>query len=322
MGLKKLTQIIQSAHETKENGCSQAEVAEISAATLGNDPPLSWYASISAMCLNTVTPLGQNSPPTSASYNGNSNPSRIPPPYSFPPSDRSNIRDGAGISSPVPAQRARSIPIHFLVNPTPQSPRSFTTFELPSPSSTLPSISTPSSIPIPHHPSGQLICQYTPALFDDSVKNTLPDAQQSRLYIPPSTSTPEPASSDNNPSCILKVSNSGVKGDTEALSENGTNPTRSVSVRRTKKPDVKITKTGKISHRVSRSGFNKKTTAYNRFLQQQSKCMTKNYPHLTPQERMKLIAEAWAVSEKNPHTTRRSRFQAVVDSRNQGQGLS
>ncbi|KAG0344671.1 hypothetical protein BG004_004272, partial [Podila humilis] len=86
-------------------------------------------------------------------------------------------------------------------------------------------------------------------------------------------------------------------------------PQHQVSVRRTNNPDLKTTKTGKIQHKPKRVGINKRSTAYNRFLQQQSRYLAKHQSHLTPQQRMKRIAEEWAVSEKNPHKTRRkSRF--------------
>ncbi|KAF9579558.1 hypothetical protein BGW38_004135 [Lunasporangiospora selenospora] len=59
---------------------------------------------------------------------------------------------------------------------------------------------------------------------------------------------------------------------------------REVSVRRTKNPDLKTTKTGKILHRTPRVSKDKKTTTYNRFLQQRSKILARERPDLTPQE--------------------------------------
>ena len=61
-------------------------------------------------------------------------------------------------------------------------------------------------------------------------------------------------------------------------------PPRQVSLRRTTNPDLKTTKTGKILHKSKKAGVNKKSTAYNRFLQQQSKYFAKHHPHLTPQQ--------------------------------------
>lgn len=61
-------------------------------------------------------------------------------------------------------------------------------------------------------------------------------------------------------------------------------PSRQVSLRRTTNPDLKTTKTGKILHKSKKAGVNKKSTAYNRFLQQQSKYFAKHHPHLTPQQ--------------------------------------
>ncbi|KAF9136422.1 hypothetical protein BG015_003137 [Linnemannia schmuckeri] len=84
---------------------------------------------------------------------------------------------------------------------------------------------------------------------------------------------------------------------------------KAASDRRTSNPSLKTTKTGKIRHRSRKIGVNKKSTAYNRFLQQRSKVLAEQLPNLTPQQRMKRIAEEWAVSEKNQHKTRRkSRF--------------
>lgn len=79
--------------------------------------------------------------------------------------------------------------------------------------------------------------------------------------------------------------------------------------RRAGNPNLKTTKTGKIRHKSRKIGVSKKSTAYNRFLQQRSKVLAEQLPNLTPQQRMKQIAEEWAVSEKNQHKTRRkSRF--------------
>lgn len=59
---------------------------------------------------------------------------------------------------------------------------------------------------------------------------------------------------------------------------------REVSIRRTNNPDLRTTKTGKIQHKPKRVGINKRSTAYNRFLQQQSKYLAKSQSHLTPQQ--------------------------------------
>lgn len=59
---------------------------------------------------------------------------------------------------------------------------------------------------------------------------------------------------------------------------------RQVSIRKTNNPDLKTTKTGKIQHKPKRVGINKRSTAYNRFLQQQSKYLAKFQSHLTPQQ--------------------------------------
>ncbi|KAF9910819.1 hypothetical protein EC991_005536 [Linnemannia zychae] len=84
---------------------------------------------------------------------------------------------------------------------------------------------------------------------------------------------------------------------------------KSSSVRRTSNPNLKTTKTGKIKHKSRKIGVNKKSTAYNRFLQQRSKALAEQFSDWTPQQRMKRIAEEWAISEKNQHKTRRkSRF--------------
>ncbi|KAF9978099.1 hypothetical protein BGZ73_003671 [Actinomortierella ambigua] len=68
---------------------------------------------------------------------------------------------------------------------------------------------------------------------------------------------------------------------------------------------LRLTKTGKIQHKWKKAGVARRSTAYNRYLQQQSRLLKEKYPHLSPQERMKMIAEAWPTSEKNPHKSRR-----------------
>lgn len=49
-------------------------------------------------------------------------------------------------------------------------------------------------------------------------------------------------------------------------------------------PNLKTTKTGKIRHKSRKIGVNKKSTAYNRFLQQRSKVLAEQLPNLTPQQ--------------------------------------
>ncbi|KAG0266983.1 hypothetical protein DFQ27_009260 [Actinomortierella ambigua] len=80
---------------------------------------------------------------------------------------------------------------------------------------------------------------------------------------------------------------------------------RSASSSSTANRGLKHTKTGKIQHKWRKAGVNRRQTAYNRYLQQQSKVLKDCRPDLSPQERMKIIAEAWATSEKNPHKSRR-----------------
>ncbi|KAF8941396.1 hypothetical protein BGZ47_007397 [Haplosporangium gracile] len=114
-----------------------------------------------------------------------------------------------------------------------------------------------------------------------------------------------------------KEENASVQSDPATIesqvSEAGTDEpallSKTVSDQRTSNPNLKTTKTGKIRHKSRKIGVNKKSTAYNRFLQQRSKALAEQLPNLTPQQRMKRIAEEWAVSEKNQHKTRRkSRF--------------
>ncbi|KAF9963353.1 hypothetical protein BGZ65_004122 [Modicella reniformis] len=81
--------------------------------------------------------------------------------------------------------------------------------------------------------------------------------------------------------------------------------TSQAPIRRTTNPNVRTTKTGKIQHKSKKVGVGRKLTAYDRFLQQRSKYLSKHRSELTPQERMKIIAEEWAVSEKNQHKSRR-----------------
>ncbi|KAG0345661.1 hypothetical protein BG005_001202, partial [Podila minutissima] len=79
----------------------------------------------------------------------------------------------------------------------------------------------------------------------------------------------------------------GEEEEAEESNDQGkgrTTQLRQVSIRRTNNPDLKTTKTGKIQHKPKRVGINKRSTAYNRFLQQQSKYLAKFQSHLTPQQ--------------------------------------
>ncbi|KAK3842879.1 MAG: hypothetical protein J3R72DRAFT_122244 [Linnemannia gamsii] len=114
-----------------------------------------------------------------------------------------------------------------------------------------------------------------------------------------------------------EVESEAIQSDPEAtegqVSEEDTRGSlplaKSPSIRRTSNPNLKTTKTGKIRHKSRKIGVSKKSTAYNRFLQQRSKALAEQFSDWTPQQRMKRIAEEWAVSEKNQHKTRRkSRF--------------
>ncbi|GJJ73809.1 hypothetical protein EMPS_06167 [Entomortierella parvispora] len=71
------------------------------------------------------------------------------------------------------------------------------------------------------------------------------------------------------------------------------------------RPKPKLTKTGKILQKPKKITAGNRKTAYTRFLQQQSKSLAERLPHLSAQERMKIIVEEWKVSDKNAHTTRR-----------------
>ncbi|KAF9917225.1 hypothetical protein FBU30_000846, partial [Linnemannia zychae] len=66
--------------------------------------------------------------------------------------------------------------------------------------------------------------------------------------------------------------------------EETSSTSRKVSLRRTTNSDLKTTKTGKILRKPKKAGVNKKSTAYTRYLQQQSKYFAKHYSHLTPQQ--------------------------------------
>ncbi|KAG0279889.1 hypothetical protein BGZ95_011934 [Linnemannia exigua] len=113
-----------------------------------------------------------------------------------------------------------------------------------------------------------------------------------------------------------EVESKAIQSDPEAFEEqvseedtSGSSLPKSPSIRRTSNPNLKTTKTGKIRHKSRKIGVSKKSTAYNRFLQQRSKALAEQFSDWTPQQRMKRIAEEWAVSEKNQHKTRRkSRF--------------
>ncbi|KAF9146967.1 hypothetical protein BGX30_000051 [Mortierella sp. GBA39] len=119
-----------------------------------------------------------------------------------------------------------------------------------------------------------------------------------------------------------KEESASVQSDVDAIEghaseEDASEPTflpKAAFDKRTSNPNLKTTKTGKIRHKSRKIGVSKKSTAYNRFLQQRSKVLAEQLPNLTPQQRMKRIAEEWAVSEKNQHKTRRkSRFLGPTD---------
>ncbi|KAF9941150.1 hypothetical protein BGZ67_005805 [Mortierella alpina] len=67
-----------------------------------------------------------------------------------------------------------------------------------------------------------------------------------------------------------------------ALSESQELPR--ASVRKTSNPNLKTTKTGKIQRKAEKIGLNKKSTAYNRFLQQRSKYLSEHFSGWTPQQ--------------------------------------
>ncbi|KAI8600542.1 hypothetical protein EDD21DRAFT_131196 [Dissophora ornata] len=116
-------------------------------------PPLSWYASISAMSLSPSTLSGSTclpSPPPSMQPAPAS--SGLSPTIIFSRTvlheSTPQVIDNSAIStrsSPPtahpPARRAQSIPISFLVNPTPQSPRPFSFPDLWSPPPSPPPVS-------------------------------------------------------------------------------------------------------------------------------------------------------------------------------------
>ncbi|KAF9437984.1 hypothetical protein BGZ76_010271 [Entomortierella beljakovae] len=66
------------------------------------------------------------------------------------------------------------------------------------------------------------------------------------------------------------------------IEDNGTTSTRPAVERRTKNPNVKTTKTGKILHKSKKTGVRKRPTAYNRFLQQRSKYYKEHRSELKP----------------------------------------
>ncbi|KAK5816202.1 hypothetical protein F5H01DRAFT_413611 [Linnemannia elongata] len=178
------------------------------------------------------------------------------------------------------------------------------------------------SLDVGNHSAGSPISSSTPSPKRSSIGGPSSPSKTSRVDTSSTTPTglwpPESTIRGGSISRVRSSSSSkAIKGEqlhqqqvfaTEELAPPSP-PPRQVSLRRTTNPDLKTTKTGKILHKSKKAGVNKKSTAYNRFLQQKSKYFAKNHPHLTPQQRMKLIAEEWAVSEKNAHTTRRrSRF--------------
>ncbi|KAG0262887.1 hypothetical protein BG011_009595 [Mortierella polycephala] len=250
----------------------------------------------------------------------------------------------------APNQRPQSIPISFLINPTSEPPKPFsgtssTPSESPLSSSTssIPSRSAPFSttthstnhantaaspvltgLPPAALPSRKISAPISRQLSRaPSTKNnsthlfdniesgpTRPRTARSAASSQPladSTVTSEVTSSSSALESIpvQPLGKDDVKEEQQAIYYQG-------SQRKTTKPGLKTTKTGKIQHKPSKVGLRKKNTAYNRFLQKQSKYLAEHRPDLTPQQRMKRIVEEWAVSEKNAHTTRRkSRFQVV-----------
>ncbi|KAG0214003.1 hypothetical protein BGX33_002563, partial [Mortierella sp. NVP41] len=70
----------------------------------------------------------------------------------------------------------------------------------------------------------------------------------------------------------------------EDACESSSSLSKSASARKISNPSVKTTKTGKIRHKSRKIGVNKKTTAYNRFLQQRSKVLAEQFSNLTPQQ--------------------------------------
>ena len=59
---------------------------------------------------------------------------------------------------------------------------------------------------------------------------------------------------------------------------------RTASIRKTNNPSLKTTKTGKIQRKTKKIGMNRKSTAYNRFLQQRSKYLSEHFSEWTPQQ--------------------------------------
>ncbi|KAF9117398.1 hypothetical protein BGW39_002219 [Mortierella sp. 14UC] len=143
-------------------------------------------------------------------------------------------------------------------------------------------------------------------------------SDQSAPVIPPCPRSKAPLSVDNEkPQVEQKVESEIIQSDPEAIEEEASEEDtdgssllpKTPSVRRTSNPNLRTTKTGKIKHKSRKIGVSKKSTAYNRFLQQRSKALAEQFSDWTPQQRMKRIVEEWAVSEKNQHKTRRkSRF--------------
>ncbi|KAG9324519.1 hypothetical protein KVV02_006113 [Mortierella alpina] len=255
-------------------------------------------------------------------------------------------------SSMLPrASRHQSIPISFLINPSPQSsPPS------PPPPSVLPTVThlrrassarhshtihpgsstAPSDgyttidtasvyqLPQPLWPPGSSIQSSQVRLNQDAIASS--NNQAARLP-PPTDHSVSAMRADRNPrrrshitwdaSSNDRVATESINSDArvdvpDTLGERALPESQELpraSVRKTSNPNLKTTKTGKIQRKTEKIGLNKKSTAYNRFLQQRSKYLSEHFSGWTPQQRMKRIAEEWAVSDKNQHKTRRkSRF--------------
>ncbi|CAO3573254.1 unnamed protein product [Mortierella alpina] len=245
------------------------------------------------------------------------------------------------------ANRHQSIPISFLINPSPQSsPPSPPVFEKST-------IKHPRRSPARHshifHPGSRTTstdgCNSSHAasvhrplqpfsppssgIQSSQVRsNQASSNSQAARLPPPSGHSASALPADRSPrrrshsiwgdsikdSAIAEsIKLHAQAGVSDSLSERAESETREIpraaSVRKTSNLNLKTTKTGKIQRKTKKIGMNKKSTAYNRFLQQRSKYLSEHFSEWTPQQRMKRIAEEWAVSDKNQHKTRRkSRF--------------
>ncbi|KAF9094220.1 hypothetical protein BGX27_001504 [Mortierella sp. AM989] len=101
----------------------------------------------------------------------------------------------------------------------------------------------------------------------------------SPLGIRSNQSSGERKASKNPRDCLTRD-----ESTSSTMKEDEGSSTPQISVRKTSNPNMKTTKTGKILHKPKKAGGNRKSTAYERFLQQRSKYLATHRSELTAQQ--------------------------------------